>query len=234
MKYVVAASEQHADGNPHLHAYMKLYAAVTIGVRTLDLIVENETYHPNVRTVLGRPRAVIEYVKKGETWCEWGDDPTKADRLEQKEKVAFATQHTLRECAESGHFSLFELNAIQRLKDTLAMSERVWGTWEPRKVWWFYGDTGTGKTRVAMRYATQYPSWVKLNGNLKEFVNGYDHQEAVVIDDLRAGGIDFEQLLALTDGYCTMVKIKGGYREWRARLVIITAPKRPEEVFLQP
>ena len=91
----------------------------------------------------------------------------------------------------------------------MKMEIRVWNKFETRRVFWFCGATGTGKTRVGMHIVSREKSWVKLNGNLKDFMIGYDDEEGVLIDDIRAGSINFEQLLAITDGYSTIVNVKG-------------------------
>ena len=62
-------------------------------------------------------------------------------------------------------------------------------------------------------------------------MNGYNGESAVLLDDIRAGSIDFEVLLSITDGYPHYVNVNGSFREWMAEIVVITAPKRPEVVF---
>lgn len=61
-----------------------------------------------------------------------------------------------------------------------------------RKVLWFYGGTGTGKTREAVRLCRElYPeSWTMIDVS-RGWFDGYDGQEAVILDDLRSGHLAF-------------------------------------------
>lgn len=61
-----------------------------------------------------------------------------------------------------------------------------------RKVLWFYGGTGSGKTRETVRLCRElYPdSWTMLDVS-RGWFDGYDGQEAVILDDLRSGHLAF-------------------------------------------
>lgn len=231
MRYIVVGKERHKDGAPHLHAYIQFVTSLDAKKDTFDISLENEEFHANIKTVRGRADKAIAYVKKEGRWCDYGESPLKAAKERREEKVRYALTHTIEEAAESGKFSLFELNAMTRLQKEMKEREQVWPPFKKRKVFWYYGSTGTGKTRVGMRKIRQCKRWVKLDGCLRQFINGYNGEEGVLIDDMRAGTIDFNTLLALLDGYPTRVNVKGGHREWMAEVIVITAPKRPEEVF---
>lgn len=61
-----------------------------------------------------------------------------------------------------------------------------------RRVLWFYGETGCGKTREAVRMCRELyaDSWVMLDVS-RGWFDGYDGQKAVILDDFRAGHIAF-------------------------------------------
>ncbi len=53
------------------------------------------------------------------------------------------------------------------------------------------------------------------------------------MDDFRPEDMKFQRLLKLLDRYPYMVEVKGGYRQFLAKTVIITCPKHPEECYAE-
>lgn len=99
-------------------------------------------------------------------------------------------------------------------------------------VMWFYGPTGTGKTYTAWHIASNmygYRTWCSAK-NLQWF-EGYDAHEAVIIDDFRRDFCSYAELLLLLDRYPYRIMNKGGSRQMLAKLMIITCPKSPTEMF---
>lgn len=99
---------------------------------------------------------------------------------------------------------------------------------------WFHGQTGTGKTREAVRqmehlYGDNY--YISC-GKIDPFMIGYEGQNGVILDDFRPGYCRFEYLLRLLDGYRCLINIKGGQCEWLAETIIITAPIPPNDMFV--
>lgn len=119
------------------------------------------------------------------------------------------------------------LSSFQQLRIT----ERLMTYYEkPRNfkpyVEWYYGMTGTGKTRTAAEKLTD-AYWVD---NRKWFAQ-YDKHENVIIDDIRREDYSYSYLLRLLDRYPFRVEYKGGERQFLAKHIIITAPERPEMMY---
>lgn len=98
---------------------------------------------------------------------------------------------------------------------------------EPRRTWVpdvrvYWGDTGTGKTRIALE---DHPDAYILRS---KWWDGYDGQKAVIIDEFN-GWLPFEFLLALLDRYPMRVENKGGSRNFVARAIVITSHFHPED-----
>lgn len=71
--------------------------------------------------------------------------------------------------------------------------------------------------------------WVsKTNG---DWYDGYNGQEAVILDDVRSNSWKFADLLRVTDRYPIEVAIKGGFRCWCPKEIWITAPAKPEDIY---
>ena len=99
------------------------------------------------------------------------------------------------------------------------------------EVFWYYGGTGTGKTRKAYEDNPGIYTW---SGQWPWF-HGYRGQETVLFDDFR-GTIPFCSFLRLLDRYPCTVETKGGYMKvmkWkqRAKKIIITSALQPEDVY---
>jgi hypothetical protein len=90
---------------------------------------------------------------------------------------------------------------------------------------WFYGTTGTGKSRAASDEAGDDAYW-KQGGS--RWWDGYEGQTNVVIDDYRCDLCPFHQLLRLFDRYPLLLEVKGGSVHFISKVIYVTAPQRPE------
>lgn len=92
-------------------------------------------------------------------------------------------------------------------------------------VYWYYGNTGTGKTR---RVLEQCSPFIPLSF---KWWDGYQGQDSVLLDDLRPTWCSPEQLLRLLDPYRYQyrVEVKGGSRPLIATKIFITTPWHPED-----
>lgn len=66
------------------------------------------------------------------------------------------------------------------------------------EVYWFYGPTGTGKSKLAFEIAKQASSFFVKDATNKWWC-GYEQQEVVIVDDYRKDFSTFAQLLRLMD-----------------------------------
>ncbi|AUM61842.1 Rep [uncultured virus] len=92
---------------------------------------------------------------------------------------------------------------------------------EPRKwktnVLVYVGPTGCGKTQRAHEL---YPDiWTKPPG---PWFDTYDGQANVLMDDFDGKDISFRFLLQLLDRYPCLVPVKGGFKQWVPKTIIIT------------
>ena len=97
----------------------------------------------------------------------------------------------------------------------------------PPEVRWYYGSTGSGKTRSALE---EFPdAWVSNRDG--QWFDGYDAHEVAVFDDFRKDFCQFHVLLRLLDRYPYRVAIKGGFRQFVAKVIIITCPWAPDVLY---
>ncbi len=103
------------------------------------------------------------------------------------------------------------------------------------EVRWYWGKTGTGKTRAAFEEAerdfdTRDALWVS-NDNFKWF-DGYDAHQVVLFDDFRPDQVKLPWLLRLLDIYGCRVEVKGGFRQWKPERIYVTCPRPPAECYM--
>lgn len=86
-----------------------------------------------------------------------------------------------------------------------------------------YGETGTGKTKHAMKYADY-----KISGDDMTWWDGYDGEKTICIDEYDSQ-IKLTEMLGLLDGYSKRLAVKGGFTYAQWSKVIITSNVDPRE-----
>lgn len=124
---------------------------------------------------------------------------------------------------------------LKRLASEEIALERFKQGFKP-EVYWFFGETGTGKSRSACEMDA--PEKICVIGRARKngtpWFNAYDPlvHDTIVFDDFRWDWFEFDELLRLLD-YTRkhMVEIKGSSVYWIPRRIIITTCKNVEDTF---
>ena len=95
------------------------------------------------------------------------------------------------------------------------------------EVFWYYGSTGSGKSRAASD-AAPAAYW---KNPVNKWWDGYQGESDVIIDDYRCDFCTFTTLLRLFDRYPMQVEAKGSSVQFVAKRIFITCPKNPEEMW---
>lgn len=200
-------------GTRHLQGYIEFAQAKRIGTITKAF----KGIHLEKRR--GTAQQAATYCKKGGDFFERGEISQQGKRTDLEEVAQMvADRKTTEEIAEAYPETFIKYHrGIQELKGTL-MKHRT----EQPTVVWLHGKTGVGKTRfphdnhdtVYIKDGTQW--W-----------NGYEQQEAIVIDDFD-GKWPFRDLLRLLDRYQYQGQTKGGYVKINSPWIYITASYEPE------
>lgn len=217
IKYLIYGKEIGKEGTPHLQGFICFKDAKTWKVV--------HKYLPSwwCHYTNSSADANIKYCSKDGDFKEFGERP--------KGQGARSDISTVKEMISEGKRMedvVEEVDSYQaiRFAETYLKYKEIKRTWLP-EVYWFYGNTGTGKTREAFK---MYPdAWV--SGESGKWFDGYDGHEAVIFDDFRADFCKFHTLLRLLDRYAYRIECKGGSRQFLAKVIIITCPKRPESVY---
>lgn len=114
---------------------------------------------------------------------------------------------------------------LDAVRDVLQAPEQVY---HRRDVYLYIGGTGVGKTRFA--YAS-HPGLCRLPAasETSPWFDGYDGQEEVLFDDYGGKSVFcYRFMLQLLDGYPMLVPIKGGFKHWNPKVIVITSNETPE------
>jgi Putative viral replication protein/RNA helicase len=216
--YFCFGKEKGASGTPHLQGYLQLEKKERLQGLVKKLpgchrTVAKGGYDANYRycskdgefTEYGTPSVVGK--RKGlEDLCQQIVQGSKLSDLATQEPVVYARYH----------------RGLEALSSAVCQQRNF-----KSEVFWFWGATGTGKSRRAFDLepgAYWKPSSTK-------WWNGYDAHEAVIIDDYRRDFCTFGELLRLLDRYPFSVETKGGVRPFLAKRIYITSPKSPSDTW---
>jgi len=136
-------------------------------------------------------------------------------------------------CAESDpatfvkyHKGLTALQSVLHSKPRVRLPD---GLFERPRVLWYYGSTGSGKTRAVFEEIGTTEYFLKIPGSA--WFDGYVGQSISIFDDFRANWFSYGLLLRLLDSYPLTVEVKGSSVHWSPKVIYITAPKRPEVMY---
>lgn len=219
IKYAIFGKETcPTTGNPHLQGYIRYRSAV------VQPKLEYSLPNAHWESAKGTAKQNQTYCRKGGDYFEVGKPTGQGDRTDLKK-----VQDIIREGKGMDEITLVtdKLSTIRYAEYYLRYHEEP-RDWKPT-VSWFFGDTGTGKTRKAFEECKIGRTYV-TGKNLKWW-EGYDGHENVIIDDFRADFCTFHELLRILDRYEYRIEVKGGSRQLRARMLYITSPYAPDEVY---
>ena len=98
----------------------------------------------------------------------------------------------------------------------------------PINVIWYWGETGTGKTKAVYKAHATDEIFRPINF---KWWDGYDGHKVVLLDDYRKDFCKFHELLTLLDIYPYRVECKGGSRQIQAHTFYITSAFGPGELY---
>lgn len=98
---------------------------------------------------------------------------------------------------------------------------------------YIYGQSGTGKTRLAKDYAEKSDSDYFFTGSSRDPFQLYEGQSTIILDELRPSTFPYNDLLKLLDPFNTRSNAPSRYFDklLTADLIIITSPYSPKEFY---
>lgn len=220
LSYAIAGYEEcPTTGRKHLQCYFKFVHQIAVAsVRTL--------LAPNhVEVAQGTAIDNRTYCSKDGVFKEWGRAPRQGKRKDIDElKDAIVQGKTKYQIVEEGEIALTTtLNMYDKLAAVINKGKmtRSFRIMENK---FYFGDSGTGKTRDAM--AEGGDSVFKADLIDKGWYDGYDGEKTLVIDDFdaeAAKSIGTKWLKNLLDGHPLTLNVKGASAIAMFTKVIITS-----------
>lgn len=173
----------------------------------------------------GTADQAIKYCEKDGDFHEFGQRPeSKQGKRNDIEEV--------REMVKAGA-SFRDIAEVSSSFQALRVAEKLLPLYEQKRNWmpmvyWYWGPTGTGKSRAASEEAGENAYWCSNNS---KWWQGYDGHENVIIDDFRGDWCKLVDLLKMLDRYPYVVECKGGSRQLLAKSIWITSAVAPEEAY---
>lgn len=217
--YICYGKETGESGTPHLQGYARFRDAIGLsGVRKLL-----DTAHWEPRK--GTEAQAIDYCAKDGDFTEHGERaaPGKRSDIHQFLQSVRSGAGAL-ELSESHPVEFVKFHrAAEVLRGQLGVPRQ-----EKTAVHWYHGPTGTGKSRKAFQ-ENEGAYWKDMSNG--QWWDGYEQQDCVVFDDMRKDTFKFHELLRLFDRYPLRIQVKGGYREFNSKKIIVTSCDTPDNMY---
>jgi hypothetical protein len=218
-EYLLIAEEVgEKEHTEHLHIYFELKCQKTFSK------IKKEFPRANIQVAKGNAQQVRAYLAKQNLVIEIGEAKKQGQRsdLENVKEILKET-NKMREVVDIAT----SYQSVRMAEVILKYHERT-RNFKPL-VKWYYGSTGSGKTRTAHEESDPDDTHVQ-DKNIKWW-EGYDGHKFVIIDDFRKDFCKFHELLKLIDRYPYRVECKGGSRQLLAETMIITSAYHPKHIY---
>ena len=204
-------------GTHHIHIYLEFKETKSFSK------MKKLFPRANIQEAKGNAAQVKVYLSKEKLIYEEGTPKKQGQRTD--------LEHAKDVLEETGKIS--EVVKVATSYQSVRMCECYLKYHEKKRNWkplveWFYGSTGTGKSKSAYEILGEE---AYTAGKSIKWWEGYDGHEGVVIDDFRKDFCCFHELLKLIDRYPYKVECKGGSREFLAKHIIITSAYSPSETY---
>ena len=200
-------------GTPHMHCWLHFKTQ-----RTFRSI---KKMHPrtDIKVGKGTDQHSKTYLSKENEPKEYGTMHSQGKRTDiDIVRDCIKETNSMREVVEIA--TSYQAVRFAELYLKYAEKPRPYG---PRKVIWYWGDTGTGKSYTANQnapgaYSTKSFKWW----------DGYDGEKEVILDEIRGDFCKFHEMLTLLGEMPYRVESKGGSRQALCDTIYITSHDRPE------
>lgn len=229
-RYLVYALEHGEEGTPHFQGFVCFK-------HPKDLSAAKAAVNPraHLEAKRGTFKQAADYCKKGESFAEFGDLPSDPAEKGARAKATYARVWELARAGEmetiieeEPQIALHYLNTLRRI---VAEARPVPESLAVLDFHWWYGATGTGKSRTAR---TENPgAYIKLRN---KWWDGYIAQPCVIIEEWNP---EDERYLAnllkqWADHHPFTAEVKGGTIFIRPPRIIVTSNYSMGECFNAP
>lgn len=226
LRFLAFSKEVGERGTPHLQGYMCHWKKVRLtGMKKLVPRAHFERMN-------GSLKQNEKYCSKQSQLLKFGDEP-KDSGLSEKDRwadaVRLAKQNKIDEILEKyPDIGVRCYNTFKRIKQDYATPP---DDLDKIEAYWYYGKTGTGKSRTARR---NFPGI--YNKSVEDIWWGdYDGTSPVLFDDLSPRNhYMVDQIKRICDHYSVRIQAKGNQFLIRPRVIVVTSNYTMEQIFTDP
>ena len=207
-EYMIA-EEHHADGTPHLHAYIKLKKKARWNGHRFDLKDSGKVYHGDYQACKSVSGA-ITYLKKEKNYiCSFDENAISEHKSKLKKEDYLKDPLVL---LEEGKIGFFQINNFLKNQDCYKMllnrkQNRPLKPLEKQRHHWIYGESNTGKTEKLWQNMDEIEGgWFQIPTN--NDWKGYNGEKNLYLDEFK-GQLTIQELNRICDGGAK-VNTKGG------------------------
>jgi hypothetical protein len=215
-RYMVFGMEVGAEGTPHLQGYLEMSKVVKF--ETMKKLLPRA----HIEARKGPREKARDYCMKDGIYNEKGEWAIQGRRTDLDACRLLADDEGMRAVAAT-----CSLQGIKVAQYHLTYNE-VPRDWVP-SVHWLWGASGAGKSKKARELTGDDDVYTKSESS--KWWDGYDAHTNVIIDDYRNDWWEFTELLSLLDRYEKRIEYKGGWRQFKARMIVITSLYSPEQMY---
>lgn len=206
---MICGVEVGAEGTKHIQGYVQLKKRTSLSA------LKKRWPRAHLEVARGKPEQNVEYCSKEGQSHEHGECLKGAGRRSDLDDIkALIDSGCKTDDIRERHFGSF-IRYRKSIESDIEFKrkDRSWVT----ELEIIFGETGVGKSKYCFE---NYPdAYWKSRG---EWWDGYEGQEVVIIDEFY-GWLPFDLLLRLADRYPLRVPVKGGFRKFVAKKIIITS-----------
>lgn len=225
VKYLIYGREIGDQGTPHLQGFIILNDN-----RALSWLKNNVSERAHWEAAKGNVEQNQEYCKKEGVWIEKGTVPQQGKRTDVDRAWEIVKEKGLSAAIDDNPSTFIRYpRGMKEYAQHLQMKKRR----VKPKVFWFYGETGCGKTYEAYDKNVELYGYddVWMSAETLQWFDGYEGQRVAVFDDFRKDFCKFHWLLRILDGRHCRVQVKGGHANFTPEIIYITAPMHPTQMY---
>lgn len=225
--YAICGKEVGESGTPHLQSYIYYKNAKQVNAANLAKMKRawgSDRYH--VEVAKGSPTENDKYCSKEGDFERHGVLPvSQNDRWKESVELLRGGGTVLDVVEAQPQIGITCFRTLKELRNEFATAR---SSNEKTALFWFYGPPGSGKSMYARGIDPDY--YKKPHGQW--WTEDYHQQDVVIMDDYRpTKEFPLEELLNLADYGKHNVPIKGGFRVFNSKMIVITTPLPPRETF---
>ena len=213
--YISCRETAPTTGHEHIHIYVQFNRSKRLSLKKL--------LGAHIEVCKGSPQQNIDYIKKG------GDIIDEEGEVKKKGgKTIQDVKKMSKEEREKLPIQLY--NIVQKIEEKEGNDLDPEESYKGKvQVHWYWGESGAGKTRQAMK---------EMKGkkyNMLKYENGFWHgigeAEVALYDDWRDTHMKPTELINFIDYYIHPMNVKGGSVKNKYKEIYITSIQDPEKIY---